>query len=122
MPCSLDSTSVKPHLALQRFGELRDVREIAQPLLVEIGRYGEGVLRLGHVGAHYLDRAVVEVGLAIGFLGGHPVAEEDIDVAVAQGGEGDGQRKHRDLGFIAELTQHMAREARGRGHIRPADV
>ena len=110
------------HLAFERFCELRDVGEVAQPLVVEVGRHGEGVLRLGHVGAHDLDRTVVEVGLAIGLLRGHPVPEEDVDVAVAQGGEGDGQREDRDLGLVAELPQHMAREARRGGDIRPADV
>ena len=51
---------------------------------MQVGRHGQRVLGAVQVRAHDLDRALGLVGLEVRRHGGHPVAEEDVDVAVLE--------------------------------------
>ena len=59
---------------------------------------------------------------SVGRLGGHPIAQEHIDVVVLDGGEGDGNREHGDRRRVADGTQQLRDQRGGGGHIGPADV
>src|SRR3546814_15351799 len=78
--CSSDLDAVD--LAVEIVLELGDVGEVLQALLRGVLRHRQGVLGAFQVGPHRLHGAVLAVLGDVAFHGRHPVAEEDVDVAV----------------------------------------
>ena len=147
MPCSLDSTRLKPlqaegvlvdhvedqlvaviagldpvDLAGELVAELGDVLEVLEARLVGVGRHGKRIFRPFEIGRDHLDALVVEIGLADRIHGRHPVAEEDVDVLVLHRGVGDRHGQHLGRGLVAEAFQHARRERGGRRDVGPADI
>ncbi len=112
--------------AIDRTVQLRreplDVGKVVQAGGVGVGGDGQGVFGALQVGAHHIDRAVLDEGRAVGLLRGHPVAHEDVDVLVLHRRIGDRHRQDDDLGLVAEVFQDRTGQAGGGGHVGPADV
>jgi hypothetical protein len=147
MPCSEDSTTSKPFrpkgvgldhvedqavavvarldavdLTAEFVAQLGDIGEVLDAGLGGVLRHRQGVLGALQVDAEHLDRAVVPVGGDVAFHGRHPVAEEDVDVAVLQAGVGHRHREHLRLRRVAKAFQHHRSRCRGRRDVGPADV
>ena len=108
--------------ALQRGGEAVDVGEVPQARLPGIRRHRQRVLGAGEIRTQHLDRSLVDVAFAVGFLGRHPVAEKYVDVVVLQRREGHGHREERSRRRVTELAQQLCRERGGRRHVRPSHI
>lgn len=89
-------------LVAQLVGELRDIGEAAQAAVVDVLGNRQGVLGALQVGAQRLDRAFLGVLLDVVGHGGHPVAQEYVEVVVGQGAVGHRHREQIDLGLVAE--------------------
>src|SRR3546814_10624867 len=76
-------------------------------LLRRVLRHRQGVLGAFQVGAQHLDRALFAVLGDVGLHGRHPVAEEDVDVAVLQAGVGhrDGERSEEHTSELQSLMR-----------------
>jgi hypothetical protein len=109
-------------LARQLLLELRDVAEGFEALVVEIFGNREGVFRAFEVGVEHLDRLVLHIGLPVRLHGGHPVAEEDVDVLVLHGRVGDRNGQHLGLRAVAEPFQQAAGDGRGRRDVGPSHI
>jgi hypothetical protein len=70
------------NLVVQSSAEPFDIVEVVKTRRIRIGRHGEGVLGALEIGTDHHHGTVGEIGCAVGFLRGHPVAEEHIDVFV----------------------------------------
>ena len=88
--------------------EACDVGEALQPGRVGVGRHRQGVLGAGEIVADDLHGAVCQVALAIGLHGGHPVAEEHVDVVILQRGVRHRHRQHRDLRLVTQVMDQRA--------------
>ncbi len=106
----------------QLFSESVDVREVLEPCVVQIVGHAERVLGADQVVADDFDGAVVGVGLQDRCLRRHPVAEEDVDVAVLHRLQRDRHGKHGNHWLVAQVRQHLREHGRGRGFRGPADV
>ena len=109
-------------LAVQLVGELGDVGEALEPLVEQVLRHRQRVFGAGQVGLDVLDRPVLEIGRDVGLHGGHPVAEEDVDVLVLHGGEGHRHRQDLGVGVVAEALEDFRRDGGRRRDVRPADI
>ncbi len=109
-------------LVVELFRKALDVREIAQARLVQVGRHGQRVLGAVEVCAHDFDRSLGLVGREVRRHGGHPVAEEHVDVAVLERGESHRHREHGDPWLVAEQAHEMACKPGRRRDVGPADV
>jgi hypothetical protein len=108
MPCSLDSTSLFDHSQDQAIAvvsrldavdgvfqlgrEALDVGKITQAGCIGIGGNGQRVFRAGQIHANHLNGVTVQIGLSVRLHGGHPIAQEDIDVFVLHRREGHRNR------------------------------
>ena len=109
-------------LAVQLVLELGDVGEVLDAGLRRVLRHRQGVLGALQVDAEHLDRTLVAILGEIAFHGRHPVAEEDVDVAVLQAGVSHRHGEHLRFRLVAEAFQHHRGGRRGRGDVGPADV
>ena len=109
-------------LVAQLVGELRDIGEAAQAAVVDVLGNRQGVLGALQVGAQRLDRAFLGVLLDVVGHGGHPVAQEYVEVVVGQGAVGHRHREQIDLGLVAEGLEDLAGDRGGHCDVGPADV
>ena len=107
---------------VERRREPLNVLEFSQACGERIGGDRESVFCADQIRAHHGHRTVFQVSTDVGLLGGHPIAEKNVDILILQGCECDRHRKHGDRGGIAYREQHLTRESSGRRDIGPAHV
>ncbi len=98
------------------------IRKILHALFGHIGRHCQGELGAFKVFRHHVGRlGGVEV-VNEGFLGGHPVAEKDVDLAVFHGLIADRHRQRLDVGLIPQSIEQNRGDAIGGGDVGPAGI
>ena len=109
-------------LAVELVLELGDVSEVLETLVIQVLRHRQRVLRTVEVGANHLDTAVRLERGDVGFHGRHPVAEEDVDVAVLHALIGHRDRQDVGRRLVAQGLQDDRGQGGRRGDVGPADI
>ncbi|ENN87978.1 hypothetical protein RHSP_50177 [Rhizobium freirei PRF 81] len=114
----LDAIDLAVEIALMG-GDILEVLDAERGTLF-IG--GERILGAFEIGADGFDRFVFRERLDVLGHGGHPVAEEDVDVLVLKRLIGHRHSKHLDVGVVAERLQEDGGRCGSGGDVGPTHI